>query len=370
MKKNRFFLTVFIVFSFYFSNFTTSMIFAEIIKGDKTVISLGHANGGVAFQKGSVLTRYPSGQVKSGTLAVERTLNVNPKGNSAVSFQEGTEVTFNQEGYVTAGTLAVERKLNVPPNKNGAATFQRGTRIFFNNSGYVVSGTLAVETTLNTNTGTSRSFKRGSVIRLDEQGAAITGAATEEKKASKAFSGDVVNETHWTVNNHPVPWVFHADGRVDAKGLWQGTWKQVSGGYTVTIVHQGVSDSFLIKFSDDGKSFTAYKNNSVYRSGVRLAGPAKPSKSTVTVTLRNASQENVHIVQKGNSYDPANRLTPGQSRQVSVMLPSDGFLEFCAGRGGQTIACCGRSVTADDKDKGFTVTFDDKTLPPLTSLRK
>ena len=79
---------------------------------------------------------------------------------------------------------------------------------------------------------------------------------------------DPVNGTHWSVGGHPVHWQFRADGTVEAPGLWKGVWSKVEDGYQVTITHQGVSDVFLVKFSADGQSFTAYKNGGVYRRGV------------------------------------------------------------------------------------------------------
>lgn len=82
-------------------------------------------------------------------------------------------------------------------------------------------------------------------------------------------SGDeITNNTAWTVG-HPVPWVFHPDGTIDAKGLWQGTWVREGNAYTVTIEHMGVKDTFTVQFSADGRSFTAFKDGEIYRRGVR-----------------------------------------------------------------------------------------------------
>jgi len=81
-------------------------------------------------------------------------------------------------------------------------------------------------------------------------------------------NNDIVNGTRWSVNGHPVHWVFSADGTVSARGLWNGTWIKTESGYRISITHKGATDSFIVKFSSDGKSFTAYKNGKVYRRGV------------------------------------------------------------------------------------------------------
>lgn len=84
-----------------------------------------------------------------------------------------------------------------------------------------------------------------------------------------APQGAPVNESAWSVGGHPVHWVFHANGTVEAPGLWKGTWKSAGDGVEVTLSHQGASDTFLVKFARDGESFTAYKGGAVYRNGVR-----------------------------------------------------------------------------------------------------
>lgn len=95
------------------------------------------------------------------------------------------------------------------------------------------------------------------------------GKAAEKTAAPAAAPVNLVDETQWTVNNHPVPWIFHANGKVEAPGLWTGTWTKDGSDYKVTLVHQGATDSFTVRFNPDGKAFTAYKGASVYRKGVR-----------------------------------------------------------------------------------------------------
>lgn len=83
------------------------------------------------------------------------------------------------------------------------------------------------------------------------------------------------------------------------------------------------------------------------------------AKGTVTVRVRNASKENVYLVQKGGSYGPANRLAPGQTRDISVIVPPNGMLEFCAGRNGQMTQCNKTGVDPSDRGGQYTVTFDE-----------
>ena len=84
---------------------------------------------------------------------------------------------------------------------------------------------------------------------------------------SNSAPRDEVNETRWTVNGHPVPWVFHGNGTVDAAGLWNGTWTLVQDGYQVNI--GGGADRFVVRFSADRQSFQAFKSGQLYRQGVR-----------------------------------------------------------------------------------------------------
>ena len=82
---------------------------------------------------------------------------------------------------------------------------------------------------------------------------------------------DVINETSWSVDNHPVHWLFHKNGTIEAPRLWKGIWKVIDEGYEVRIPSYG--DRFIVKFAPNGKTFTAYKNGAVYRRGVRVGPP-------------------------------------------------------------------------------------------------
>ncbi len=90
-----------------------------------------------------------------------------------------------------------------------------------------------------------------------------------------------VNHTTWKVepansgqkhDYHPVPWEFFSDGTVRSGNLWQGKW-QIETNDTIRVSirmndRSATTDTFLVKFKNSSK-FTAYKNGSPYRYGVR-----------------------------------------------------------------------------------------------------
>jgi hypothetical protein len=88
------------------------------------------------------------------------------------------------------------------------------------------------------------------------------------------------------------------------------------------------------------------------------SSPAKNSSPSVSVLLVNKARENVHIAPKGESFGPQNRLAPGQSRSASANV-ANGFIEFCAGRGGKTIECKKQGVDPSDSGRGYSVIFDE-----------
>jgi hypothetical protein len=99
----------------------------------------------------------------------------------------------------------------------------------------------------------------------------------------------------------------------------------------------------------------------------------KPTQNNITITLKNTSRENVHIFQKGQSFSPNNRMTPGESRKLTITTPSNGWLEFCAGRNGQIISCEKKGIDPGDTSRVYTVIFDEsnpyKKLLIQTGLR-
>jgi hypothetical protein len=82
----------------------------------------------------------------------------------------------------------------------------------------------------------------------------------------------LVNETEWLVAGfehgrpaapHPVPWVFHLDGTVQAGDLWKGTWE--SDGKNSVIVNTG-HDECRVVFQST-RRFEAFKGGKLYRQG-------------------------------------------------------------------------------------------------------
>jgi hypothetical protein len=48
----------------------------------------------------------------------------------------------------------------------------------------------------------------------------------------------------------------------------------------------------------------------------------------ITVIFQNDARDSIHIFPEGSSFDPSNRLSPGETRKVSVKMPSDGRIKF------------------------------------------
>ncbi len=97
----------------------------------------------------------------------------------------------------------------------------------------------------------------------------VSGVKVRSGKPEPPKKGPSIEGTSWIVNRHPVPWVFHRGGVVEATGLWKGRWTSTGEGIEVTLTHQGVTDRFIVKLSADGRTFTAYKGGQVYRTGER-----------------------------------------------------------------------------------------------------
>jgi hypothetical protein len=131
-----------------------------------------------------------------------------------------------------------------------------------------------------------------------------------------------------------------------------------------TISGEIVSDNEIritVKGTIGDMPFT--NNCTLRRSGTISTGQttvnSNQQKGTVSVTLKNASVQNVHIYPKGETTKPDNRLTPGQSRQTTVAVSSDGFLNFCAGRNGADIACAKKGADPNYSGYTYTVIFDE-----------
>ncbi len=83
------------------------------------------------------------------------------------------------------------------------------------------------------------------------------------------------------------------------------------------------------------------------------------SGKTLSVRVKNSSGQNVHIYPQGGKCSPDNKLTPKQSRTITVSVPSDGFLKFCAGRNGKEIECKKQGIDPGNSGYTYTVIFDE-----------
>jgi len=84
----------------------------------------------------------------------------------------------------------------------------------------------------------------------------------------------------------------------------------------------------------------------------------------------NQASQNVHFFLDGQSCDPSNRVTPGQSRHATVTIPADGRIKFCAGRNGSVIARATWNGDPDNLNRIPKVIFDSsEKLLVVTSLK-
>lgn len=95
----------------------------------------------------------------------------------------------------------------------------------------------------------------------------------------------------------------------------------------------------------------------------------KPTGNFLTAIFENRSGENVHIFQEGNSFDPANRLAPGEKREVQVELPATGRIKFIAGRNGQVLTTKSWDGDPDYPNRYPHVIFNGTQLIITTGLR-
>ncbi|MBN1210670.1 MAG: hypothetical protein JXB05_37830 [Myxococcaceae bacterium] len=109
---------------------------------------------------------------------------------------------------------------------------------------------------------------------------ALTLAVVSIASSAYAVEPAMVDNTSWDVGAlndgtmvgdkpHAIPWVFHKDGTVSAKGAWTGVWASWPGSneMKVTIIFpNGASDTFEVKFLTS-KWFVATQGNALYRVG-------------------------------------------------------------------------------------------------------
>jgi hypothetical protein len=180
----------------------------------------------------------------------------------------------------------------------------------------------------------------------------------------------------WTANcgdkQSYIVTISHYGNTFDAEADTEA-YKGTITGNTITGKSYGLRDTINGEIISDNEiriQVTGYIGDTPFtnkctlkRTGSTSTGqtPAnsKQQQGIVSVTLKNASNQNVHIYPKGETTRPDNRLTPGQSRQTTVAVSSDGFLNFCAGRNGADIACVKKGADPNYSGYKYTVIFDE-----------
>lgn len=90
----------------------------------------------------------------------------------------------------------------------------------------------------------------------------------------------------------------------------------------------------------------------------------------IDAIFTNQSSQNVHIFVDGGHCEPGNRLVPGETKHVSVKMPSGGRIKFCAGRGGTQIGSATWNGEPDDLNRIPKVIWDStERLIVVTSLK-
>ena len=95
----------------------------------------------------------------------------------------------------------------------------------------------------------------------------------------------------------------------------------------------------------------------------------RPAGAVVTAIFENKSLENVHIFVEGETFNPGNRLAPGETRRVEVRIPASGRIKFYAGRSGQVLATKFWEGDPDHLDRFPRVVFSGSQLLITTGLR-
>jgi hypothetical protein len=116
---------------------------------------------------------------------------------------------------------------------------------------------------------------------------------------------------------------------------------------------------------------TAVSNASIPAPAEADLKPRADSTSRmITVIFQNDARENVHIFPEGSSFDPSNRLSPGETRTANVKMPSNGRIKFISGRGGVVISTTLWNGDPDDLNRIPKVIFtDEETLIVTTVLQ-
>lgn len=166
----------------------------------------------------------------------------------------------------------------------GPWTLEGGKRYVFV-SGSIVGNTRATNVTVSPGLASLHFENRGSVPTWITVNPLPPGCGPNIAGNSKW--DQLIGGTQWIVNRHPVPWVFHAGGVVEAPGLWKGQWVGQEDRIEITLAANGVRDIFWVVFDDRMESFTAYKDGQVYRQGVRKSDvPPTPPPSSDLGNMR------------------------------------------------------------------------------------
>jgi len=167
--------------------------------------------------------------------------------------------------------------------------------------------------------------------------------------------GDPLIGSAWKVAQKPgyyhhQPWEFFADGKVQATGYWQGKWVETGAlTYSISVIQQGVPDTFSIQLSPDRNSFKGYKAGVIFRYGDRIRRDDQHQKLIVFMSdgkresydqrfiagfrfaARNDRSDNDGLIASwsAESHSPASSgLNPGDSLYGKTVVVSKGVKAF------------------------------------------
>ena len=104
-----------------------------------------------------------------------------------------------------------------------------------------------------------------------------------------------------------------------------------------TMLSDGNSISVTVRSESTSESWTGRRVSAGTATQTTVPAPTLSS-AAVTAEITNRSKMNAHIFLEGESFGPANRFAPGESRRVKVAVSQDGKVVFKAGRDGQVLA--------------------------------
>jgi tetratricopeptide (TPR) repeat protein len=164
------------------------------------------------------------------------------------------------------------------------------------------------------------------------------------------------------------PWT--ASGTAGQGGVKNANW-HVSPNVVLPPGTYTVIDSAPATWAQNGQSkgrgFTRVEGRGAASAPADTSSPTTPpvttaAPRTVVAEITNRSSMNTHVFTEGENFGPANKLSPGEKRKVSVTMKSDGTIVFKAGRNGKVMAT--KVWQGDPKDvKRFPVVVFDDTNP-------